>query len=59
MGLSNLQQIPTSKTLFSLVFGIEVVIPLELGLPSFQVEDFWEDSNFEHLEANLDLVIEV
>lgn len=54
-----MQRVPIEETPFNLAFGIEVVIPLELGFPSFQVKNFNEDSNLEHLRMNLDLLEEV
>lgn len=47
------------KTPFNLTFGIEAVIPLEMGLPSLRLENFDEDSYFEWLGTNLDLLEEV
>ena len=41
-----------------LAFGVEVVIPLEIGLPTLQVEEFDEDSNSFGMRANLDLLEE-
>lgn len=47
-----MQRIPTSETSFNLVFGIEAIIPLKLGLPSLWIENFHEDSSSEQLRMN-------
>lgn len=44
---------------FNLDFETEVVILLEVGLPSSRVENFNKESNFELLQANLDVLEEV
>ena len=35
----------TGETPFSLVFGTEAVIPAEVGLPSYRVENYTEQEN--------------
>lgn len=49
---------PTAETLFSLVFGVEVVIPVEIGLPSPRVESYSERNNPKLLRASLDFIDE-
>ena len=43
---------------FSLVFGTKVVIPAEVGLPSYRVENYDEQENNVALFENLDLIDE-
>lgn len=54
-----MQRVLTGEIPFNLAFGIEAVIPLELGLPYLWMENFHEDNNSEHSRANLDLLEEV
>ena len=49
------QRLPTGETPFALAFGTEVVIPIELKLPSARVVAFDEQRNPQDLKANLDL----
>ena len=49
---------PTGETPFSLVFGAEAVIPVEIGLPSPRVESYNEGNNSEMLRASLDFIDE-
>ena len=44
------------ETSFSLVFGTEVVIPVEVGLPSYRVENYAEQGNDVALLENLDFL---
>lgn len=53
-----IQRIPIEETSFNLAFGIEVVFPIKIGLPSFRVEKYNENTNSEWLRANLDLLEE-
>ena len=46
------------ETLFTLAFGTEAVIPIELKLPSARVMAFNEHHNLQGLKANLDLLKE-
>lgn len=46
---------PNGQTPFALVYGSEVVISVEVGMPSFQVQYFNERTNEEGLCGNLDL----
>ena len=53
---------PTRETPFRLAYEVDVVIPTEVGLTSYQVENYSEDKNGENEEAlrlQLDLVDEV
>ena len=46
------------ETPFSLVFGTEAVIPAEVGLPSYRVENYCEQENCVALLENLDFLEE-
>ena len=50
---------PTGETPFQLAYGINAVIPAEVGLTSYRVENYNEDKNEEALRLQLDLVDEV
>ena len=53
---------PTGETPFRLAYGIDVVIPMEVGLTSYRVENYSEDKNKKNekaLHLQLDLVDEV
>ena len=43
----------TGETTFSLVFETEVVVPAEVGLPSYRVENYSEQENEVALLENL------
>ena len=49
----------TGKTPFRLTYGIEAVIPVEIGVTSIRREAFNEDSNNNQLRVNLDYLDEV
>ncbi|RDY07196.1 Tf2-8, partial [Mucuna pruriens] len=49
----------TNETPFRLTFGIEAVIPVEIGEPSLRTELFEPEANEGELTANLDMVQEV
>ncbi|GKV27759.1 hypothetical protein SLEP1_g36894 [Rubroshorea leprosula] len=49
----------TSETPYHLAFGIEAVISIEIGVPSFRVTHFDEGRNGQLLGENLDLLDEV
>ncbi|GFY89059.1 hypothetical protein Acr_06g0009990 [Actinidia rufa] len=51
-------QIPTGETPYSMVFGTESVIPVEIGMPSFRTSNFDKESNEAELRLNLDLLEE-
>ncbi|GFY85492.1 hypothetical protein Acr_04g0002300 [Actinidia rufa] len=51
-------RIPTGETPYSMVFGTESVIPVEIGLPSFRTSNFDKESNEVELRLNLDLLEE-
>ena len=44
---------------FRLAYGIDAVIPVEVGLTSYHVKNYNEDKNEEALRLQLDLVDEV
>nr|XP_033517665.1 uncharacterized protein LOC117281913 [Nicotiana tomentosiformis] len=46
----------TGETPFSLVYGSEALIPVEIGEPSTRFTQATEESNDEELRANLDLL---
>ena len=50
---------PTGETPFRLAYGADVVIPAEVGLTSYWVENYNEDKNEEGIRLQLDLVDEV
>ena len=47
-------RMPTGKTPYSMVFGIESVIPVEIGLPNFRTSNFDKENNEIELRLNLD-----
>ncbi|GFZ00843.1 hypothetical protein Acr_14g0004780 [Actinidia rufa] len=51
-------RIPTGETPYSMVFGTESVIPVEIGMPSFRVLTFDKETNEAELRLNLDLLEE-
>ena len=51
-------RIPTGETPYSMVFGTESVIPVEIGMPSFRVSNFDKEINEAELRINLDLLEE-
>ena len=50
---------PTRETPFKLTYGIEVMIPVEVGVTSTRREVFHEESNDDHLRISLDCLDEV
>ncbi|GFS34945.1 hypothetical protein Acr_00g0036910 [Actinidia rufa] len=52
------RRIPTGETPYSMVFGTESVIPVEIGMPSFRTSNFDNKSNEAELRLNLDLLEE-
>ena len=48
----------TSETPFSLTYGVEAAIPLEVGLPTIRTEYYDPTSNETSLATELDLAIE-
>ena len=50
---------PTGETSFRLAYGSDVVIPAEIGLTSYWVENYDEDKNEEAMHLQLDLMDEV
>ena len=49
---------PTGETPFKLTYGAEAVIPLNVELPSLQVENFDPQQNEDQLRASLDFIDE-
>ena len=50
---------PTGETPFRLAYGNDVVIPVEIGLTSYRVENYVEKKNEEAIRLQLDLMDEV
>ena len=50
---------PTGETSFRLAYGSDAVIPAEIGLTSYWVENYDEDKNEEAMHLQLDLMDEV
>ena len=48
----------TGETLFSMTYGAEAVIPLEIGFPTTRTSSFNPKDNDEQLTRNLDLIKE-
>jgi hypothetical protein len=48
----------TSETPYSLAFGVEAVIPVEIGSPSFRIQHYNPRFNSEGLKLHLDLLEE-
>lgn len=46
------------ETPFSMAYGVESVIPIEVGMPTYRVKAYDKDQNNEELCTNLDLVEE-
>ena len=46
------------KTPFSMVYGMEYVIPIEIGMPSFRTSNFDNKNNEIELRLNLNLLNE-
>ncbi|KAL0431404.1 UNVERIFIED_CONTAM: hypothetical protein Sradi_0766400 [Sesamum radiatum] len=49
----------TGESPFSLVYGTEAIISVELGIPSHRVMNFFEECNENLLRENLDLIEEL
>ncbi|XP_073099132.1 uncharacterized protein [Elaeis guineensis] len=52
-------RVPMREIPFGLAFEMEVVIPIEIGVPSARIENYDEQTNLEKLHANLDQLEEV
>ena len=50
---------PTGETPFRLAYEADAVIPVEIGLTSYRVENYSEDKNKEAMRLQLDMVDEV
>ncbi|KAL5552902.1 hypothetical protein UlMin_040303 [Ulmus minor] len=48
----------TGETPFSLAYGVDVVVPVELGIPTFRIENFTEENNDVLLALASDLLEE-
>jgi hypothetical protein len=48
----------TNETPFALAFGVEAVIPLEIGMPTIRTTEFDVQTNEDNLRKDLDLVEE-
>ena len=47
---------PTRETLFRLTYGADAVIPAEVGLTNYRMQNYMEDKNEEAMCLQLDLV---
>ncbi|XP_027364665.1 uncharacterized protein LOC113871761 [Abrus precatorius] len=52
-------QTTTKETPFRLTYGTDIIVPVEIGEPSFQRENFEKSANNEVLAVNLDIIAEV
>ncbi|RVW59098.1 hypothetical protein CK203_113307 [Vitis vinifera] len=59
MGLSNHTRTPTGNTPFALAYGMDAIIPTEIGLPTIRTEAGTQDDANEELGRNLDWADEV
>ena len=51
-------KIPMGEMPYSMVYGTESVILVEIGLPSFRISNFNKENNETELRLNLDLLDE-
>ncbi|XP_040999461.1 uncharacterized protein LOC121245376 [Juglans microcarpa x Juglans regia] len=51
-------QTPTRETPFTLTYGSEVMIPIEVGIPTFHAQHFNPDTNNKRIAEQLDLLEE-
>ena len=58
VGLPHDGRIPMGEMPYSLVYGIESVIPIEIVMPSFRTMNFSKETNKTELRLNLDLLTE-
>ena len=49
-------RIPTGEMPYSMVYGTKLVIPMEIGMPSFRTTKFNKENNKNELRPNLDLL---
>ena len=49
---------PTRETPFQFTYGADAVIPAEVGLTNYRVQNYMEDKNEEAMRLQLDLVDE-
>ena len=52
-------RVPKGEMPFRITFGIEAVIPVEVGLMNLQVKTYEGQKNEQELNNNLDLIDEV
>lgn len=52
-------KVSTDKTPFSLCYGSEMLIPVEIGVPTLRVELFSPEFNEQNQRGNLDLLDEL
>ena len=52
-------RIPMKESLFNMVYGTKMMIPLEIGLPLARMEQYSKPNNSEYRRADLDLLSEV
>ena len=50
---------PIRETPFNLTFRAEIVILVEIGMPSTRIEYYDEQKNLDQLRTNLDLLEEI
>ena len=53
-----MSRIPTDEMPFSMVYGTEFAIPVEIGMPSFRTSNFNKKNKEIELRLNLDLIDE-
>ena len=49
---------PTGETLFRLTYGADAIIPVEVGLTSYRLQNYMEDKNEAAMRLQLDLMDE-
>ena len=59
MGIQDNNEAPTGETPFRLTYESEAVIPVEVGLASYKVDNHDENKNDETMRLQLDLIDEV
>ena len=58
MGVSDDSRTPTGETPFRLTYGADAVIPAEVGLTSYRVQNYMEDKNEAAMRLQLEFVDE-
>ena len=59
LGISDNSRTSTGESPYNLAFGSEVVIPVEVGLPTIRIQHYEEPSNSDRRKADLDFLLEV